>query len=77
MIHCIVLPLALLTRQQNVLPVLTVGGWDGSVYFSSSFATSTNRTAFVNSVVNMVNTYGFEGVELEYVYLIRYDHSRH
>jgi len=49
---------------------LTVGGWDGSIYFSSSVATSANRTTFVNSIVNMVNTYGFQGVEFEYVHLI-------
>jgi chitinase len=59
-----------LTRQQNVLPVLTIGGWDGSIYFSSSISTSSNRTTFVQSIVSMVNKYGFQGVEFEYVYLI-------
>jgi chitinase len=58
-----------LTRQQNVFPILTVGGWDGSIYFSSSMSSS-NRTTFVQSIVSMVNKYGFQGVEFEYVYLI-------
>ncbi|OAX40614.1 glycoside hydrolase [Rhizopogon vinicolor AM-OR11-026] len=55
-------------KQNNVLPVVTVGGWDGSVYFSSSFATSGNRTTFINSIVSMVNTYGFQGVEFDWEY---------
>jgi len=55
-------------KQNNVLPVLTIGGWDGSIYFSSSFATSGNRTTFVNSTVSLVNTYGFQGVEFDWEY---------
>ncbi|KAG2035966.1 glycoside hydrolase superfamily [Suillus americanus] len=52
----------------NVVPVLTIGGWDGSIYFSSSMTTSSNRTTFVQSIVSMVNKYGFQGVEFDWEY---------
>ncbi|KAG1868473.1 glycoside hydrolase family 18 protein [Suillus subluteus] len=55
-------------KQNNVVPVLTVGGWDGSIYFSSSMSTSSNRTTFVQSIVSMVNQYGFQGVEFDWEY---------
>ncbi|KAG2146300.1 glycoside hydrolase family 18 protein [Suillus clintonianus] len=55
-------------KQNNVLPVLTIGGWDGSIYFSSSISTSSNRTTFVQSIVTMVNKYGFQGVEFDWEY---------
>ncbi|KAG1815160.1 glycoside hydrolase family 18 protein [Suillus subaureus] len=55
-------------KQNNVFPVLTVGGWDGSIYFSSSMSTSSNRTTFVQSIVSMVNKYGFQGVEFDWEY---------
>lgn len=55
-------------KQNNVFPVLTIGGWDGSIYFSSSISTSSNRTTFVQSIVSMVNKYGFQGVEFDWEY---------
>lgn len=55
-------------KQNNVVPVLTIGGWDGSIYFSSSMTTSSNRTTFVQSIVSMVNKYGFQGVEFDWEY---------
>ncbi|KAG0707952.1 glycoside hydrolase family 18 protein [Suillus ampliporus] len=55
-------------KKNNVFPVLTIGGWDGSIYFSSSISTSGNRTTFVNSVASLVNTYGFQGVEFDWEY---------
>ncbi|KAG2053151.1 glycoside hydrolase [Suillus hirtellus] len=55
-------------KQNNVVPILTIGGWDGSIYFSSSISTSSNRTTFVQSIVSMVNKYGFQGVEFDWEY---------
>lgn len=55
-------------KQNNVFPVLTIGGWGGSMYFSSSISTSGNRTTFVQSIVSMVNKYGFQGVEFDWEY---------
>lgn len=48
--------------------MLTVGGWTGSQYFSSAVATEENRTAFVNTVMNLVDQYQLDGLDFEYVY---------
>jgi chitinase len=58
-----------LTKFQNVSAMMTIGGWAGSQYFSSAVATEANRTAFAQTVMNLVSTYKLDGVEIEYVSL--------
>ncbi len=58
----------LLTALQGVKALLTVGGWTGSQYFSSAVATEENRTAFVNTVMSLVDKYQLDGLDFEYVY---------
>ena len=62
-----------LTKVQNVSAMISIGGWDGSQYFSSAMATDANRTAFAQTVMNLVSTYNLDGIEFEYVSL---DQSR-
>jgi chitinase len=50
---------------QGVSPILSIGGWTGSIYFSSAVATDTNRTAFANAIVNAVSQYQLDGIEIE------------
>lgn len=50
---------------QNVAAILTLGGWDGSQYFSSDVATDANRSAFAKAIQNVVSTYKLDGVEFE------------
>jgi chitinase len=50
---------------QNVLALMSVGGWGGSQYFSSSVATDANRTAFAKAVLDVVSQYNLDGVEFE------------
>lgn len=50
---------------QNVKPMLSIGGWSGSKYFSSSVATEENRTDFATAIANVVSQYNFAGVEFE------------
>ncbi|GAA5856575.1 hypothetical protein JCM8547_005872 [Rhodosporidiobolus lusitaniae] len=52
-------------------PLLTVGGWSGSVYFSSLVATSSSRTAFANTVKTWLDEYGFAGVDLDWEFVGR------
>ena len=52
---------------QHVKASLAIGGWTGSVYFSSSVATPANRTAFVNAVLGLDTTYQLDGIDFEYV----------
>jgi chitinase len=46
---------------------IAIGGWGGSIYFSSNVATAENRTAFVRTVVNFVRQYNLDGVNFEYL----------
>jgi len=52
---------------QGVEAHIAIGGWGGSIYFSSNVATAENRTAFVRTVVNFVRQYNLDGVNFEYV----------
>lgn len=51
----------------NVLALVTIGGWSGSVYWSTSVASAQNRTTFATNVVQFAQQYGFDGVDFEYV----------
>jgi hypothetical protein len=50
---------------QNVIPILSVGGWSGSQFFSSAVATDANRTAFATAIVSVVTQYNLSGIEIE------------
>lgn len=50
---------------QSVIPMLSVGGWTGSRFFSSAVATDANRTAFANAIVDVVKQYQLDGIEIE------------
>ncbi|KAG1736822.1 glycoside hydrolase family 18 protein [Suillus lakei] len=45
-----------------------VGGWLGSVWFSSSIATAENRTAFVKTVANFAYEYNLDGIQFDWEY---------
>jgi chitinase len=47
--------------------LVSVGGWTGSVFYSSNVATAENRTAFVKTITELKTTYGLDGVDFEYV----------
>jgi len=53
-------------KRQHVHPLLSVGGWGGSRFFSSAVATAANRTAFAQAVMKAVLQYELDGVEFEY-----------
>ncbi|KAJ3796868.1 glycoside hydrolase [Lentinula aff. detonsa] len=48
--------------------VLSVGGWGGSVYFSQCVASAANRTTFANTLVSAVNTFGLDGIDIDWEY---------
>ncbi|KAF9226360.1 glycoside hydrolase family 18 protein [Gyrodon lividus] len=52
----------------NVKPILTVGGWAGSIYWSSSVATAQSRSTWVNSLVQYANAHGFTGLDFDWEY---------
>ncbi|KIP06174.1 glycoside hydrolase family 18 protein [Phlebiopsis gigantea 11061_1 CR5-6] len=48
--------------------VLSIGGWDGSYWFSQAVSSSANRSTFVNAAVSAVNTYGLDGIDIDWEY---------
>ncbi|KAJ8583637.1 glycoside hydrolase family 18 protein [Rhizopogon salebrosus TDB-379] len=50
----------------NVEAHISIGGWGGSLYFSSNLATAANRTAFVKTVVDFASKYGVDGVQFDW-----------
>jgi hypothetical protein len=59
------LPFLTLGVFQGVIPLLSIGGWTGSRFFSSAVATDANRTAFANAVLGVVSQYQLDGIEFE------------
>ena len=59
-----------LGHQNNVRVSIAVGGWnDGNDSAWESFAASASgRTTFVNAIVNLVNQYNLDGVDIDWEY---------
>jgi chitinase len=53
---------------QNCKASLSLGGWGGSEYFSSSVATQSNRTDLVNAILGLVSKYDLDGIDFECVH---------
>jgi chitinase len=47
-------------------PLLSIGGWTGSVYFSSLVSTSQSRTNFAKTIAATLSKYGYEGVDIDW-----------
>jgi hypothetical protein len=52
-----------------VKALVSIGGWDGGLYYSSNVATAQNRTAFVKTVSDFALKYKLDGVDFECVIL--------
>lgn len=48
---------------------MSVGGWTGSLYYSTAVGSATNRTAFVKTITDLATKYNLDGVDFEYVVL--------
>ncbi|EIW77028.1 glycoside hydrolase family 18 protein [Coniophora puteana RWD-64-598 SS2] len=55
-------------HSNNVKAILTVGGWTGSQYFSSDFATDSNRTAAAQTMMKLVQQYSLDGLDFDWEY---------
>ena len=47
---------------------ITIGGWTGSQYFSDAVATASTRATFSQNIVDMVNLYGVDGIDIDWEY---------
>lgn len=45
-----------------------MGGWTGSKYFSTNFATAANRTAFAQTCMDFINEYDLDGLDFDFEY---------
>ncbi|GAA5876791.1 hypothetical protein JCM16303_006287 [Sporobolomyces ruberrimus] len=50
-------------------PGLTIGGWEGSQYFSNLVATVANREKFAKTVKTWTSTYGFTSVSFDWEFI--------
>ncbi|OCF38068.1 hypothetical protein I316_00292 [Kwoniella heveanensis BCC8398] len=47
---------------------LSIGGWTGSVYFSTICASATNRKTFINAILDAYNLYNLDGIDIDWEY---------
>lgn len=47
---------------------LSLGGWTGSVYFSSAVSTDENRQTFANNIAALYNQYDLDGIDIDWEY---------
>ncbi|XP_039760154.1 endochitinase [Pararge aegeria] len=60
---------SLKSTHPNVKFMVAVGGWaEGGAKYSHMVAQKTSRTSFVNSVVDFLNKYNFDGLDLDWEY---------
>ncbi|KAJ7639188.1 chitinase [Roridomyces roridus] len=55
-------------HSHGVKAMVAVGGWTGSLYWSSNVATAANRTAFVNTLVSFATQYNLDGLNFDWEY---------
>jgi chitinase len=48
--------------------MISIGGWTWSKNFSAAAATDSSRKAFVSSCVDFMQTYGFDGIDIDWEY---------
>ncbi|KAJ6572049.1 glycoside hydrolase family 18 protein [Mycena capillaripes] len=55
-------------QSNGVAALLSIGGWSGSLWYSTAVATSENRTAFVDAVLDLVSKYDLDGIDFDWEY---------
>jgi chitinase len=52
----------------NVKAHVSVGGWGGSIYYSSSVGSAKNRTLFVKAITEFATRYSLDGINFDWEY---------
>ncbi|KAJ8495476.1 hypothetical protein ONZ45_g12846 [Pleurotus djamor] len=55
-------------KENGVTPLISIGGWTGSRYFSNAVGSPENRTKFVKTIVSFVKKYQLAGVDFDWEY---------
>ncbi|XP_001381999.2 acidic mammalian chitinase-like [Monodelphis domestica] len=60
---------ALKQHNENLVTLLAIGGWNfGTQKFTTMVATAGNRKIFIDSVIEYLRQYGFDGIDLDFEY---------
>ena len=60
---------ALKSRNPSLQVYISVGGWAaGGAVFSSMVSTSVRRQTFIESSLKLMNTYAFDGIDIDWEY---------
>ncbi|KAK7036169.1 glycoside hydrolase family 18 protein [Favolaschia claudopus] len=57
-----------IARSKRVSPVLALGGWTGSRFFSTIVATAESRTKFIKAILALVDKYDLDGIDFDWEY---------
>ncbi|KAH7143561.1 glycoside hydrolase superfamily [Dactylonectria macrodidyma] len=55
-------------KENGVKALISIGGWTGSRWFSTSFGSAKNRTAFVNTCLELVKEHNLDGLDFDWEY---------
>ncbi|KAF5012338.1 hypothetical protein FDECE_1565 [Fusarium decemcellulare] len=55
-------------KKNGVKALISIGGWTGSRWFSTSFGSAKNRTAFVKTCLNLVKEHKLDGLDFDWEY---------
>jgi chitinase len=58
----------------NTKILISVGGWSDSTYFSKCMLTVTSRTKFVTALSNLMDTYGADGIDIDWFVVSTINH---
>ncbi|TQN63783.1 Chitinase A1, partial [Colletotrichum shisoi] len=55
-------------HEHNVKALVSIGGWTGSRFFSTSIGDAANRSAFVKTCLDLVDKYNLDGLDFDWEY---------
>ncbi|KDQ11022.1 glycoside hydrolase family 18 protein [Botryobasidium botryosum FD-172 SS1] len=57
-----------MAHKNNVKALVSIGGWTGSIHFSTAVSTADNRALFVKAITDMATQYKLDGIDFDWEY---------